>query len=138
MDELILPPELAPSNVILFPDLKRANDLGIQPKSPVQFDGILSGPMWTKANDVPSQYPDTFDYGMYDRLHAKFGDKQPRGGVVYNTNFKLLNYQPTCSQCHYTFELDTYGRGCVHNCTYCYAKDQLSPYGYWNKPHPFP
>ena len=34
--------------------------------------------------------------------------------------------------------MDTYGRGCVHDCVYCYAKAQLTVHGYWNKPFPMP
>ena len=45
------------------------------------FAGPLSAPLWAKAHRVPSAYPDTFDYGIYDRLYARFGDQQPRGGV---------------------------------------------------------
>jgi len=43
------------------------------------FAGPLSAPLWAKAHSVPSTYPDTFDYGMYDRLYERFGDQQPRG-----------------------------------------------------------
>ena len=84
-----------------------------------------------------TRYPDTFDWGLYDRLANKF-DTPPRGGVVFNTTFKLANHHTTCNKCHYAFEIDTYGRGCVHNCVYCYAKDQLTTHGYWNRPQPFP
>ena len=85
------------------------------------FAGPLSTHMWEKAHSVPSTYPDTFDYGMYDRLYERFGDQQPRGGVVYKGTMKLLE-APDCAQCFHRFEIDTYGRGCVHNCAYCYAK----------------
>src|SRR5438128_505809 len=93
--------------------------------------------MWDKGHSVPSQYPDTFDYGMYDRLYERFGDQQPRGGVVYKGTMKLLEAQD-CAQCFHRFEIDTYGRGCVHNCAYCYAKSYLSIRRYWNEPIPFP
>jgi DNA repair photolyase len=84
-----------------------------------------------------SKYPDTFDWSVYDRLASKF-DEPPRGGVIFNTTFKLVNHHSTCNKCHHSFEIDTYGRGCVHNCVYCYAKDQLTAHGYWNRPQPFP
>ena len=48
------------------------------------FAGPLSAPLWAKAHSVPSAYPDTFDYGIYDRLYERFGEQQPRGGVVYS------------------------------------------------------
>jgi hypothetical protein len=57
--------------------------------------------------------------------------------VVYKGMMKLLEAQD-CTQCFHRFELDTYGRGCVHNCAYCYAKSYLSIRRYWNEPMPFP
>lgn len=30
------------------------------------------------------------------------------------------------AKCHYPTRLDTYGCGCGHNCSYCYAKSQLA------------
>jgi len=108
---------------------------------PVQersFDGPISGGMWKKLSRLKSAYPDSFDWSMYDKLHARYGEKQPRGGVVFRTTLKLLNYHSACSKCHYSLELDTYGRGCIHNCVYCYAKEQLSTHGYWNQPQPMP
>ena len=83
------------------------------------------------------KYPDYFDWSVYDRIAKNF-ETPPRGGVVFNTTMKLVNYHSSCSKCHYAFELDTYGRGCFHNCVYCYAKDQLTTYRYWNEPQPFP
>lgn len=101
------------------------------------FSGPLSKDMWEKAHRVPSAYKDTFDYGMYDRLYARFGAAQPRGGVVYKGTMKLLEAQD-CARCFHRFEIDTYGRGCIHNCAYCYAKSYLSIRRYWNEPIPFP
>ncbi len=40
------------------------------------------------------------------------------------------------SKCHYPARLDTYGRGCGHDCNYCYAKSILSGHGYWNPIEP--
>ena len=43
------------------------------------------------------------------------------------------------SKCHYPTRLDTYGCGCGHDCSYCYAKDMIinmsGPEG-WNPTHP--
>ena len=103
-----------------------------------QFDGPISGEMWSKVSALQSKYPDTFDWSVYDKLYERFVDNQPRGGVVFKTAFKLVNYHSSCSKCHYAFEIDSYGRGCIHNCSYCYAKDQLTSHGYWNRPIPFP
>lgn len=85
-----------------------------------------------------SKYPSQFDYETYRRLELRFGLNQPRGGIVFNTPFKLVNSHHTCQQCLYAFEVDTYGRGCVHDCVYCYAKAELTVHGYWNKPFPMP
>src|SRR5262245_19297328 len=101
------------------------------------FAGPLSKALWEKAHSVPSTYSDTFDYGIYDRLYERFGSQQPRGGVVYKGTMKLLEAQD-CAQCFHRFELDTYGRGCVHNCACCHAKSYLSIRRYWNEPIPFP
>lgn len=40
------------------------------------------------------------------------------------------------SKCHYPTRLDTYGKGCQHNCNYCYAKALLSFRGLWNAKEP--
>jgi hypothetical protein len=92
--------------------------------------------MWEKAHRVPSRYEDTFDYRIYDQLYERFGNNQPRGGVVYKGTMKFLEAQD-CAQCFHRFEIDTYGRGCIHNCAYCYAKSYLSIRRYWNAPIPF-
>lgn len=39
-------------------------------------------------------------------------------------------------RCYYPTRLDTYGRGCQHNCSYCYAKSLLSFRGLWNNSRP--
>lgn len=102
------------------------------------FDGPLSGAMWKKVKALNSKMPDNFDWSIYDRLHEKFGEEQPRGGVVFRTTVKLVNHHGSCTKCHHAFEIDTYGRGCIHNCSYCYAMESLTAHGYWNRPHPFP
>lgn len=38
--------------------------------------------------------------------------------------------------CNYTKRLDTYGCGCQHDCSYCYAKSLLSFRGLWNAKEP--
>ena len=115
----------------------------IDQKTPLFIQQDQMGPIEKKMRLTlsklkDSKYPDTFDWSIYDKIAARYGNEQPRGGVVFNTAFKLVNYHTSCSKCHYAFELDTYGRGCIHNCIYCYAKDQLSSHGYWNRPMPFP
>lgn len=39
-------------------------------------------------------------------------------------------------KCNYSTRLDTYGCGCQHNCSYCYARSLLSFRGLWNPDDP--
>ena len=39
-------------------------------------------------------------------------------------------------KCHYPTRLDTYGRGCSHDCRYCYAKSLLNFRKLWNPVDP--
>lgn len=119
-----------------------SNIISIRPNVQLAEDQKPHGPIETKMRNTLSKlnslYPDTFDWSIYDKLFARYGDVQPRGGVVFNTGLKLINHHSSCSKCHYAFEIDTYGRGCTHNCSYCYAKEILTRHGYWNEPQPFP
>lgn len=40
------------------------------------------------------------------------------------------------NKCNYTTRLDTYGCGCSHDCSYCYAKSLLDFRGLWNATEP--
>lgn len=40
------------------------------------------------------------------------------------------------NKCYYPIRLDTYGRGCQHDCAYCYAKSLLSFRGMWDSQEP--
>lgn len=40
------------------------------------------------------------------------------------------------SKCQYNARLDTYGCGCAHDCSYCYAKSLLNFRGLWNALEP--
>lgn len=40
------------------------------------------------------------------------------------------------NKCHYPLRLDTYGRGCQHDCSYCYAKSLLNFRNLWSPAHP--
>lgn len=40
------------------------------------------------------------------------------------------------NKCHYPIRLDTYGCGCAHDCSYCYAKSLLDFRGLWNNKNP--
>lgn len=39
-------------------------------------------------------------------------------------------------RCYYPTRLDVYGKGCEHNCNYCYAKSLLAFRGLWNAQNP--
>lgn len=40
------------------------------------------------------------------------------------------------NKCYYPVRLDTYGCGCAHDCSYCYAKSLLDFRGLWDNKHP--
>ena len=88
--------------------------------------------------DRLSKFPSKFDYSAYEKLEARFLKKPIRGGITFKRPFRLVNSHATCQQCLYAFEIDTYGRGCIHDCVYCYAKAELTVHGYWNNPMPVP
>lgn len=121
------------SNIISMPGADTSGNYENIPTP--KYDAIRA-----KANKLleTSSYKSEFNFETYKELEQRFGIEQPRGGIVFNTPFKLVNSHPTCQQCLYAFEIDTYGRGCTHDCVYCYAKAELTVHGYWNKPFPMP
>jgi len=88
--------------------------------------------------NLKSAYKSNFDWTPIRDLERRTAKNPIRGGIVFRSPFKLVNSHSTCQQCLYSFEVDTYGRGCVHNCVYCYAKAELTVHGYWNNPYPVP
>ena len=50
-----------------------------------------------------SNYPCDFDFEAYKKLELRFGLEQPRGGVIFNSPFKLVNSHNTCQQCPLCF-----------------------------------
>ncbi|PIR21696.1 MAG: hypothetical protein COV44_11855 [Deltaproteobacteria bacterium CG11_big_fil_rev_8_21_14_0_20_45_16] len=102
--------------------------------SPITNSLILESDRLNKI----SKYKSNFDFYPIRRLEQRFADKPMRGGILLKTALRLVNAHSTCQQCLYAFEIDTYGRGCVHDCAYCYAKAELTVHGYWNKPIPVP
>lgn len=88
--------------------------------------------------DLLSKYQSEFNYEIYADLERRYKSNPIRGGITFSKPFKLVNAHSTCQQCLYAFEIDTYGRGCVHECQYCYAKAQLTVHGDWNNPIPVP
>ncbi|MFG1503691.1 radical SAM protein [Halobacteriovorax sp. ZH5_bin.2] len=119
-------------NIVTLPGVK----LELEPKIPTpKSDKIIEN---AKKLKKLSKYPCDFDFETYRKLELRFGHEQPRGGITFNTPLKLVNSHSTCQQCLYAFEIDTYGRGCTHDCVYCYAKAELTAHGYWNRPFPMP
>ena len=56
------------------------------------------------------------------------------------TEFKSFYKEVTdtgeAKRCHYPTRLDTYGCGCAHDCSYCYAKSLLDFRDMWNPKDP--
>jgi DNA repair photolyase len=128
------------SNVIPFPFMPSLNvELPAKVTTPViptpRADEIIKE---AQKLDALSKYPCTLDYGIYQNIERRYVDKPIRGGIAMKTAFRLVNSHNTCQQCLYAFEVDTYGRGCAHDCVYCYAKAELTVHGYWNQPIPVP
>jgi DNA repair photolyase len=131
--------ELNRGNIIQFPFVPQVPKVHIreqvkEPATPV-YDRLISE---AKKLDKLSKYPCEFDYTTFKNLEIRYSDKPIRGGITMKTAFRLVNSHNTCQQCLYAFEIDTYGRGCMHDCVYCYAKAELTVHGYWNNPIPVP
>jgi len=126
------------TNLIKFPPVKsRAKSVdkeALAIPTPV-YDKLIKE---ADKLDMLSKYECDFDYTTYKELEERYDDNPIRGGIVKNSPLKLINSHSSCQQCLYALELDTYGRGCVHDCVYCYAKTQLTTHGYWNNPIPVP
>ena len=62
-------------------------------------------------------------------------------GIIHDVDKEFLSFYKVVgnnegSKCHYPARLDTYGRGCGHDCSYCYAKASLYFHGQWNPQSP--
>lgn len=69
---------------------------------------------------------------LTERLMARFGDNQPKGGVINTACVKHVAD---------TLTIDTYGRGDSHNAPTTVGGKTTEPLkqsGQWNRPHPFP
>jgi DNA repair photolyase len=55
--------------------------------------------------------------------------------MIFHSPYKQLDRKVN-TWCKYTKRLDTYGCGCQHDCSYCYAKSLLSFRGLWNATEP--
>ncbi len=85
------------------------------------FGANASGPAtWRNAEGIPLA-----------QLH------KAEKGIIPDTDREYRSFYNIAggnegSKCHYPARLDTYGRGCGHDCSYCYAKSALTGHGYWN------
>ena len=52
----------------------------------------------------------------------------------FKSPYTLMENRKYNTWCRYTARLDSYGRGCLHNCSYCYARHLLDFRGNW---HPY-
>ena len=65
-----------------------------------------------------------------------------QNGTMPSTDSEYIGFYKTVegnegSKCHYPTRLDTYGCGCGHDCSYCYAKDMITNLsGQWDPLHP--
>lgn len=78
------------------------------------------------------------DIKPFIRLEKRCKNNPIKGGMFFKSPFRVANHHSSCQQCLYAFEVDTYGRGCTHDCMYCYARDILRQRDYWNNPMPAP
>lgn len=89
------------------------------------FGANASGPQtWKNADGITM--------GKLDKVSS---------GVIPDTDNEFLSFYKVVggnegSKCHYPARLDTYGRGCGHDCSYCYAKSTLYFHGQWKPERP--
>ena len=55
--------------------------------------------------------------------------------VEFKSFFKTVDGNEG-NKCNYPTRLDTYGKGCSHDCNYCYAKSLLDFRNFWNPENP--
>lgn len=90
------------------------------------FGSNGSGPAsWKNADGVTMLKLDKVASGAMENI-----------GSEYGAFFKTVEGNEG-SKCHYPTRLDTYGCGCGHDCSYCYAKDMIINFGHeWNATNP--
>lgn len=101
---------------------------------------MIKNKIETKLNSLGRSLQ-VMDSDVYDKIAARYGDEQPRGGVMFQgpVRFKSNNY----------ITVDTYGRGDIGNIhhqggvlefasRYSKRNSAASSNGYWNRPMPFP
>lgn len=134
MDTYVIPERSTERKIIPYPTRTVRPEKSKMPPTPVTDKLEAECVRLNLLSDYRSQ----FDFTPFRKLEMRFSKDQIRGGIVKHSPMKLVNSHHTCQQCLYALELDTYGRGCSHNCVYCYAKAELTVHGYWNNPIPVP
>ena len=84
------------------------------------------------------------NFNVYDQIAARYGDCQPRCGVIFQSPIRLVEVWQGQHTRYQTVSIDTYGRGDIGNI--CYAAEFASKHNarnitkqsYWNRPMPFP
>lgn len=54
----------------------------------------------------------------------------------FGSFYKSIDNRKFNTWCKYTDRIDTYGCGCAHNCSYCYARSLLDFRGLWDSNNP--
>lgn len=54
----------------------------------------------------------------------------------FKSFYKEVDNRKFNTWCKWSMRLDTYGKGCSHDCKYCYAKSLLHFRGYWDVENP--
>jgi len=89
------------------------------------FGANASGPQtWKNVEGISMAKLEKVESGVLPDVHKEF------------LSFYKVAGNNEGSKCHYPARLDTYGRGCGHDCNYCYAKSTLYFHGQWNPEHP--
>lgn len=90
------------------------------------FGSNASGPAsWKNAEGITMLKLDKVAEGVMESVDSE-----------YTGFFKTVQGNEG-SKCYYPTRLDTYGCGCGHDCSYCYAKDMLINFGdNWDPLHP--
>ena len=90
------------------------------------FGANASGPAtWKNSEGISMLKLDKVEKGI-----------MPNTGSEYTGFYKRVEGNEG-TKCHYPTRLDTYGCGCGHDCSYCYAKDMITNLsGGWDPEHP--
>ena len=56
--------------------------------------------------------------------------------IEFKSPYKVIDQRKFNTWCNYKHRIDSYGCGCQHNCSYCYAKCLLNFRGNWNSKEP--